>query len=329
VRGPNLIVVRRLAAATLGPPLSLAEAEIAGYEVAGRVGVAVRSRRRWLLAAAAFVAALALEVDFLGLSLTPDSFFLVPLVPAIVLGRGRRYVVDFGLFSLLLLAYGEARGLAHLLHPHPFFRPQMIIERTIFAGHLPSATLQSWLWSGHLRWYDRTAVALGGIHFIVPPALAFFFWLWRRPLFYRFAATMLTLSFASAVVFFLFPAAPPWAAARAGVIPPLAHLTGTATALPNKVGPIYGLMLGNPYAAIPSLHGGYAFLVFLFVVSVSRGRRWGRAAIVAAFAYLLAQSFAVLYTANHYVVDLAIGFTATWLCTRGVQRLWAARGWLE
>ena len=68
-------------------------------------------------------------------------------------------------------------------------------------------------------------------------------------------------------------------------------------------------MPGNPYAAIPSLHAGYAFLVFLTVASLvlrCGGRfRWPLAALC--FAYPLAQSLAVVYTGNHYVVDIVIG----------------------
>ena len=40
----------------------------------------------------------------------------------------------------------------------------------------------------------------------------------RRALFLRFATSMIVLSFASVVVFFAYPSAPPWAASQAGVL---------------------------------------------------------------------------------------------------------------
>ncbi len=66
----------------------------------------------------------------------------------------------------------------------------------------------------------------------------------------------------------LFPAAPPWTASERGLIPFLANPAGVQSAtspLPTDSGPLYRLVDGNPYAAVPSLHGGYSLLVFLFV----------------------------------------------------------------
>ena len=85
---------------------------------------------------------------------------------------------------------------------------------------------------GNLRWYDQALSALTRIHFIVPPTLAFILWLKRRALFYRFAATMLALSYAGALTFALFPAAPPWKAAdwEHHLIPALANPQGVQTA---------------------------------------------------------------------------------------------------
>ena len=115
------------------------------------------------------------------------------------------------------------------------------------------------------------------VHFIVPPTLAFGLWLKRRALFYRFAATLLVLSYAGALTFWLFPAAPPWAASERGLIPFLANPAGVQAAtspLPTDSGPVYRLVDGNPYAAVPSLHGGYSLLVCLFVVTLAWKTRW-------------------------------------------------------
>jgi membrane-associated phospholipid phosphatase len=88
------------------------------------------------------------------------------------------------------------------------------------------------------------------------------------------------------------------------------------------------LIPGNPAAAVPSLHGGYAFLVFLFVATLAwRRRGWKRWVPVGLAAlYPLAQSFAVVYTANHYVVDLLIGFAFATAALLLVQRLWRRLG---
>src|SRR5262249_14017258 len=187
----------------------------------------------------------------------------------------------------------ELRGVAHTLHPHPYYHPQLDLERFLFGGHVPAAELQRWLWSGHPHWYDRIVGKLLKIHFVVPAVLAFCLWLKRRAYFYRFAAAMLVLSFAGAVTFAIYPAAPPWAAHQMGILSNVAQLppdratVSSVTAIleaPIPTGTNVNtisfahVIPRNPYAAIPSLHGGYAFLVFLFVTTLvwrSRGRwRW-------------------------------------------------------
>ena len=177
----------------------------------------------------------------------------------------------------LNVLYEESRGIAHSLHPSPFYRPQLDAEKFLFFGHVPTIVLQDWLWTGSLHWYDQFLSFMTRVHFIVPPTLAFCLWLKRRALYYRFAATLLVLSYAGAFTFWLYPAAPPWAAAYKGLIPPVANPAGAQAAtspLPTDSGPLYHLVSDNPYAAIPSLHEGYAMLVFLFIVMLAWNTRW-------------------------------------------------------
>ncbi len=284
--------------------------------------------RMALRAAIAFALALAVAIFIFGLSLTPDRFLVVLLVPALVIRRPGRYLLDFLPFAALINLYAECRGLPHMVHPVPHYLPQLRAERFLFAGHLPTVDLQDWLWSGDPRLFDRAVLYVTRIHSIVPMSIAFALWLKRRALFYRFAVTFLTLSFAAALTFWLFPSAPPWAAAEKGLVN-VTKIGGTHVATSSVQtggGTIYRLIHGNPYAAIPSLHGGYAFLIFLFVATLAwrAGRR--RLTIGLAALYPALQSFAVLYTGNHYVVDLLIGFAYATAAFLGVQWCWRRLG---
>jgi len=80
---------------------------------------------------------------------------------------------------------------------------------------------------------------------------------------------------------------------------------------------------------VPSLHGGYSLLVCLFVVTLAWRTRWRWWVAVAAALYPLIQSIAVVYTGNHYVVDLLIGFAYATAAFYGVRRFWRWRGWPE
>ncbi len=293
-----------------------------GFVSTARVRMTTHGLRREHAAAAVFAVALAIEIALFGLPLTPERFLLIPLAAALVLRRGRAYVRDFLPFFLLLLLYEELRGIAHLLNPHPYYRPQIWLEQQLFDGHLPTVQLQHWLWTGHLRFYDHLIIDFSSLHFLVPPGLAFYLWLRDRAFFRRFVRAYLALSFAGALGFLLLPSAPPWAASRAGVISPVALISTDGAGGSTSQGT--GLLLHNPYAAIPSLHMGYALLVFIFfAASVRRSRlRWPLTLL--AGLYPLLMGFCVVYTGNHYVVDLLIGMVFALVAFVGVP----ARGHL-
>jgi membrane-associated phospholipid phosphatase len=278
------------------------------------------------------VLVLAVAMGLFNLTMSPDRYALLLLVPALVIRRGRRYLLDFVPFVTLIVVYAECRGLAHVLRPDPYFAPHLDLERWLFGGAVPASVLQDWFWTGHERWYDSLVLVVTRIHSFVPLTLAFVLWMRRRALFYRFATTMITLSFAAAVTFLLYPAAPPWAAGERGLFA-VEKIGGHSAPRVSTLWAPYDLVQGNPYAAIPSLHAGYAFLVFLFVAMLAWRTRWRWPVAGAAGLYPAMQAYAAVYTGNHYVVDLVIGFgyaaaaffAVGWLWRR--RRLPAADSW--
>lgn len=68
----------------------------------------------------------------------------------------------------------------------------------------------------------------------------------------------------------------------------------------------------NLVAAIPSLHAGLSLAIALFLWN-RIGRRW-RPVLVA---YVLTMAFTLVYSAEHYVIDILLGWTlavaVTWL----------------
>ena len=103
--------------------------------------------------------------------------------------------------------------------------------------------------------------------------------------------------------------APPWAAGEKGLLPGLIRIPHNPAPDPSGAHGYHAISVSrlidpNPYAAIPSLHAGYAFLCFLFVLTIAWKTRWRWWALGVGAIYPLAQSFAVVYTGNHYVVDV-------------------------
>lgn len=144
---------------------------------------------------------------------------------------------------------------------------------------------------------------------------------------------MVVLSYSAALTFLLYPAAPPWHAAQEGLL--TAEKIGGHASVSASVWAPYDLVRGNPDAAIPSLHAGYAFLVFLFVSTLFWRTRWRLPVACVAAIYPLLQSIAAIYTGNHYVVDLVIGYCYAAGAFFGVSYVWhrlrlpAADNWTE
>ena len=226
--------------------------------------------------------------------------FLVPLVAALVLGRGRAFVRDFAPFALGVFAYEWARTLAHRINPDAYYRPQLDADRVLGLGRTPSARLQGWLFDGHLRWHDHVLIFLHSLHFAVPLGLLFAVWLAARPLFVQGAVALLATSFAAAVVFLAFPAAPPWLAVRAGLLHGVVRIRSLDGAQ-EAHGTLQKLFDDNPVAAVPSLHAAYSLLVVLIV-----RRIWPRLTPLAVV-YAVAMQFCVVYLGEHYVADLIAG----------------------
>jgi hypothetical protein len=275
------------------------------------------TRRRVVALLVAYVVGLGGMIWAKGLFISPDRYFLVLLVPALALGVARPYVRDFLPFVAAILAYEELRGLAHTLRPDPFYAPMIDFDRFFFFGHVPSVVLQDWMWSGSIQWYDQVLGLVARAHFFVPPTLLFLIWLERRELFYRAAIALVGVSMVGALVFLIFPAAPPWRASEVGLLPHLVKVGSEQAAASPVDAPrsfIANLMLPNPYAAVPSLHTAYSLLTMLFALA------WRPRIGVVFIAYPLVMWFTIVYFADHYVADIAVGagmaLAAWWVAGR-------------
>jgi membrane-associated phospholipid phosphatase len=150
-------------------------------------------------------------------------------------------------------------------------------------------------------------------------------WVRNRDRFSQFTHRWFTLSALGLATYFLYPAAPPWWAAKYGLIEPVARISGRAW---NAIG-LHGAgnvlnagqLASNPVAAMPSLHTAYATLVagFFWI-----GKRWWQKALLAC--YPLAMGFALLYGGEHYLIDEIAGAAYALVVIAGWQASSRARG---
>ena len=174
-------------------------------------------------------------------------------------------------------------------------------------GTVPSVWLQARLVDGSPHWYDVVAALVYVTHFVTIPLITAVVWFRLRPRFGQWLTAVLAMSLVGIAGYLAYPAAPPWLAAQRGDIGALdriSHLGWEVLGL-DAVGRLVqlGQSGSNPVAAMPSLHAGAALLTALFLwPSVSLVGR------VLLAAYALAMALTLVYTGEHYVVDVLAGW---------------------
>jgi PAP2 superfamily len=180
------------------------------------------------------------------------------------------------------------------------------------AMHLPSEAAAQQLILGHhtvvraVNYYYATAHLTGMLVFLV--------WLWLRHR-DRYAQwrTIVALFTALSLLVEIVPVAPPRLIGNTGLV-------DTALVYGQSVYAFVGSNLADQYAALPSIHVGWAALIAVAVVRCGRG--WGRWAV--AIGHGLGTFLVVVVTANHYWLDgvsaVAV-LAAAWLAERGLRRV--------
>jgi hypothetical protein len=275
------------------------------------------STRARLIPAAAYLAALTYVVWRDGIPMNRDRVLMWILLGLLafsltnVRGWARSVVLDWLPFAFILWLYDLLRGAADGLLFATHFRPQLEADALLFGGTVPTEWLQEHLWNGSwdLRWYDYATWGVYMSYFLATYLLAAGLWLFARDRFRPYVATVCLLAFMGFATYALFPAAPPWLASEAGELGETTRTIGLVSAQLPVVdfGTLFerGSAYANPVAAVPSLHAAYTLLFALVLWPFARRAR----PLLAA--YPLAMTFALVYTAEHYVSDILLGFAYT------------------
>lgn len=209
-------------------------------------------------------------------------------------GKGLR---EFGLVCGGLLVYFLIRGYvadelpearAHALaivHLEQslrlFWEPQL--QRTLSRG-----LLQIQFWNAIYFWAHAPVIAGVGV----------WLYLHHRRHYSLLRNAFLVSAVIGLVVYWLYPVAPPRLLLGFGFVDTMqrySSLSYQAQSLKPFV---------NPYAAVPSLHFGWSFLIGVgLILALGRPLGWALGILLPALMF-----FAILATANHFVLDAAAGF---------------------
>ena len=234
--------------------------------------------------------------------------WVLAVLAAQSVGRGRaalvRLLVDWVPLMALLLLYDLSRGLADGLGMPVHVTEPAAADRWLGDGVLPTLWLQQH-WGA--AWWAALASLVYASHFVVTPVVLAVLWLRDRARWTGYVRLVLALSAAGLVTYVLYPAAPPWLAAKDGVIEHVDRISGSGWAvlgLPRAGAVLHSSQAQvNAVAAVPSLHTAFAVLTCLVLLPLAR-HVWQRVALVT---YAVLMPVVLVWSGEHYVVDTLLG----------------------
>ncbi|HSK28174.1 MAG TPA: phosphatase PAP2 family protein [Jiangellales bacterium] len=245
-----------------------------------------------------------------------------------------RVLLDWAPFLAALVVYDHTRGIADTLGMPVHVTEPIDADRALFGGALPTVWLQQLAGApvatpDSVAWWDAVASLVYASHFVLPWLLAGVLYVRARPAWGRYARRVVALSYLGLATYVLYPAAPPWLAAREGYIDePVPRLVtrGWSVIGLDSAGALLQAAQAdvNRVAAVPSLHAAFALLVSIALWPLVR-RPLVRALVVA---YPLAMALTLVYGGEHYVVDVLLGWAYVALVVVAVgalERWWARR----
>jgi hypothetical protein len=159
--------------------------------------------------------------------------------------------------------------------------------------------IEPWLQAMVSRVDVLVAASVAFYHYAhMPVTLGCLFWLYlRRAHAWHLRNWFVMLNLMAISVFCVLPTAPPRMVFSTGMVD-MSYLRSWTEAIVAGPSP-----LANPYAAVPSLHFGYALFVAIAVFTLARPRwvRW------LAAAYPFAVVLSIVVTGNHYILDAVAG----------------------
>lgn len=257
-----------------------------------------------------------------GIWLTPDQFIIAGLVLVFIFANPFKFLKDWIPFMFLLLSFEYLRGLVPKLKGRVNIFPLIDADKFLFNGNIPTIQLQNILYTpGKIHLYDYFLSILYASHFVLPLAFAFYLWMHKKHKEFReYTTSLIVLAYAGFATYVLYPAMPPWMASNYGYIDKVHPIFTDAMSTFYDEAPslptIFNFFNPNPVAAMPSLHAAFPFLTYLFIAKIY-GKK-GQIFIL----YPLAVWFSVVYTGNHYVIDVIAGVIYAYAVFYGINYIW-------
>src|SRR3569833_1995095 len=235
------------------------------------------------------------------------AFFLSPV--------SRKFILGFSIFIVYWIIFDYMKAFPNYNYSTVHIADLYNAEKHLFGIHVNGSLLTP---NEYLRANSKTAIDVAaGIFYLcwipVPLAFAAYLFFKNRRQFLYFSLTFVLINFLGFVVYYLYPAAPPWYVQYNGFVFH-AKTPGNTAGLARfdayfNAGIFKSIYAkgSNVFAAMPSLHSSYPFAVLYY--GLKNRVRWMN---IYNKKEMLGIWFTAVYASHHYVLDVLAGIlTAT------------------
>ncbi len=242
----------------------------------------------------------------------PEQVILVLLFNTLYFlsGATRKFITGFSIFIIFWILFDYMKAFPNYNFNTVHIKSLYDAEKKLFGIHSNGKFLtpnEYWLQHG-----NSFLNFLTGIFYLcwVPVPIAFAAWLFfkNKAQFFYFSLTFLLANIIGFALYYIYPAAPPWYIQQYG-FELQSHVPGNTAGLGRFDQMVHAGIFkslyaksSNVFAAMPSLHAAYPFIVFYYGLKNKLG------AINILFAVIMTGIwFSAVYNSHHYILDVLAG----------------------
>ncbi|MGD9892455.1 MAG: phosphatase PAP2 family protein [Dehalococcoidia bacterium] len=208
-----------------------------------------------------------------------------------------RVLREVALVATGLLVYFLVRGNVAERATHATRNAIAVIDAEKALGIFWEPAMQRWIldsahqinfWNWIYFWAHAPAIVAVGIWLLC----------WHHKTYRLIRNAFLVSAVFALICYYLYPVAPPRLVSGYGFVDTMLLYSNTSYQAQSLK------LFVNPYAAMPSLHFGWAFLLGVGIYLVMRDAR----GIILGTLITVSMGFAVVLTGNHYILDAVAGF---------------------
>jgi len=225
----------------------------------------------------------------------------------------RKFITAFSIFIVYWILFDYMKAFPNYNYNTVHIKSLYDLEKSVFginSGLVRLTPNEFWIKNQH-PFLD----VISGLFYLtwipLPLSLAGYLFFKNRPQFFKFAFTFLLVNLIGFVIYYLYPAAPPWYSQQYG-FKFIANTPGNTAGLSRfdsffNVGIFKSIYekSSNVFAAMPSLHSSYPLIALYYAM---------KSKISLTLTILIGITlpgiwFAAVYTSHHYVLDVLAGIS--------------------